>query len=158
MNAIDLAYLAGVIDSDGSITINIAREAARRNVKCSPTYQEVICCGQVQTEAVYLLQALFGGSISVTPPRAVGRKPLYGWDARCKLAVIAIRALLPFLRIKRRQAEIVLQLRAIKDRGRTANSELIDGHRYLTAATLSEMEALTREVRSLNDTRYPIKG
>jgi hypothetical protein len=155
MTKTDLAYLAGVIDSDGSITINIDRGLERKR-RLAPAYQEVISCGQVNTEAVYLLKDLLGGAVRVTPARADGRRQIYMWQASCKIGADAIRTLLPFLRIKRHQAEIVLSLRAIKDRGRTANTELINGHRYLTASVLSEMESLARKVRSLNDTRHPI--
>lgn len=158
MTELELAYLAGVIDSDGAISIIIDRWRTKTGGK-SPAYQEFIAIQQVQTEALEMLAGAFGGRVRWQKPQAVTRKPTYAWDLRNKSAVGAIRSLLPFLRIKRRQAEIVLALRAIKDRGRKANTEARAGvlrTRFLRPTVLAEMESLARQVRALNDTRHAL--
>lgn len=99
-----LAYLAGVIDSDGCITIK------RRRVKTAAEWnmQACIFVRQVTDQAVTLLQQTFGGRINLRPSGPCGR-PLYHWEADRVRAANVAKALLPYLRIKRRQAEIVLE-------------------------------------------------
>ena len=167
MNEIDLAYLAGVVDSDGSITIG-AENARRIASNKSPRFFEIITVRQCDKEAVYLAQELFGGNITIGKPGSLSGRPSYDWYLYNRKACAAIRTLLPYLRIKRRQAEIVLALREVKDRGRTANTALEDvgipvngrygntrplRRRYLRPEVLAEYKALTIQVRSLNDTR-----
>ena len=54
MKEIDLAYLAGVIDSDGSLTIGV--DMMRNRGNSSPRFFEIITVRQCDTEAVYLAQ------------------------------------------------------------------------------------------------------
>src|ERR1051326_5573144 len=166
--AILLAYAAGVIDSDGSITI--ASDTWRVRVKgCSQTYSENVSIGQCDSQALDLLVELFGGKLRVEKPRTEGRRAMFYWSATDKRAVKALTELLPYLRIKRRQAEIVLRLRDLKNRGREFNTYLEESpcirhtrwgprefrRRFLKPEVIAEYDALLREVRALNDTRYP---
>ena len=150
MNKIDLAYLAGVMDSDGSITID--KNTWRvRTLNQSPAYQEMLCISQIHPGAVQLAQELFGGSVSTQKPRGIGRQTMIRWQARNKVAVAAVKALIPFLRIKRRQAEIILLLRGIKDRGRNANTCCTGPHiRTMLPNVAAEMDELWFKIRELN--------
>jgi hypothetical protein len=163
-----LAYLAGVIDSDGSITVKYAK--TRESKGFAPDFAEYITITQVNPEAIELLYKFFNGSnITTKKGGSAKSRPLYRWNASNRSAVQVIKALLPYLRIKRRQADIVLRLRTIKQRGRNANTYLEEmpilrntrwgvrpfRRRFLKPEVREEMMALVVEVRALNDTRTP---
>lgn len=156
MKKIELAYLAGVMDSDGSFSIAIDTWRQRKFGQC-PAYQEIVAIGQCDKQSMELLQELFGGTIRCQKSSGPNRRPVYYWQASNKVAIIVVRALLPYLRIKRRQAETLLALRKIKDRGRYANTKPsnIPHGRTLKPEVQAEMDKLARQIRSLNDTRFP---
>lgn len=156
MNEIEYAYLAGVLDSDGSFSIAIDTWR-QRHLGRNPAYQEIVAIGQCDPQAIQLAKELFGGSVRAEKARAENRRPMFYWQATNKIAVECVRALLPYLRIKRRQAELILALRAIKDRGREENSELTRPRvRTTKPAVLAEMAVLAVAIRQLNDSRFPL--
>jgi hypothetical protein len=112
-----LAYLAGVMDSDGCFTIirNTYAQRVRGDAKC-PVYQESASIKQVEPQAIELLKPRYGGCCYLEHPEK-GR-PLYKWEGRNRVAIALVRDLLPYLRIKRKQAELLLALRATKDDAR----------------------------------------
>lgn len=155
MTELELAYLAGVADSDGSITIGVDKWAGVGRNRSAPRFFEIIAIRQCDTEAVHLAQELFGGNITIGKPGSLRGRPSHDWYAYNQRACVVIRALLPYLRIKRKQAELVLALRDIKDRGREANTNRGDGRtRVLKPEVLAEYQRLTVAVRSLNDSRH----
>jgi hypothetical protein len=151
MKKLDLAWLAGVIDSDGCITIDKNTWRVRTLGQC-PTYQEMIALSQITPEGVHLAQKLFGGSVGIQKPRGISRHPMYRWQARNKIAIVAIRSLFPFLRIKRGQAEILLRLRRVKERGSQANTKPsgIPRGRTLLPEVQAEMESFWLNIREAN--------
>src|SRR5262245_59786166 len=153
---IELAYCAGVMDSDGSFSISIDTWRQRKLGR-TPAYQELAAIGQCDLQAIELLHELFGGSIRREQSRGVYRRPVNYWQVGNLKAVNAARLMLPYLRIKRRQAELLLALREIKDRGRIANTELVRPKvRVLRASVVAEMDDLARQVRECNDSRRPL--
>ena len=108
MDKLLLAYCAGVIDSDGCITI----KKRRKKVPGKPdgaSYAPAIFVRQVERQAVELLHSLFGGNIRVHPPSTIGGRPLIQWEAVHTKAHAVAMALMPYLRIKKRQAEILCE-------------------------------------------------
>lgn len=100
-----LAYLAGVIDSDGCINIQ-----KRKAGKWAANYQPRVMVKQVTPQAPALLHETFGGSLWVQGPSARRGRPLHTWNVHSAAAGEALRALLPFLRIKPEQARNALAL------------------------------------------------
>jgi len=164
-NIATLAYLAGILDSDGHVSIAYISPAQNGPAALSPYYKEIISVGQVQPDAVDLLHRTFGGSRYLRKSPSAKWRPLHRWEISNKGAATTLVALLPYLRLKRRQAELVLKLRAVKDRGRAANTVSIvtgrrtrDGRRGLTINRVkpevaAEYPAIFSELRSLNVTR-----
>ncbi len=154
MDKATLAYLAGVIDSDGSISVRRSTYAMRRRGDTGqPVYSERVKVKQVSPEAVDLLGETFGGSRRVDKPSAKRGRPLFAWEATDKRAAEALALLLPYLRIKRRQAENCLSLRAIKERSKV--ERVAPGRGHVGAARRSdaisaEMEATYLRSRDLN--------
>ncbi len=124
-----LAYCAGVIDSDG--TIGIRRNTYSMRVvrdSTQPTYSEQICVKQVEPHAVDLLHSLFDGYRGMTDPTAKRGRPLHTWQVSDQKAATCLTALLPYLRIKRAQAENCLALRAVKEQSKRARVATGRGH------------------------------
>ena len=123
------AYCAGVIDSDG--TIGVKRNTYSMRVvgdSVQPTYSERVCVKQVEPQAVRLLKRLFGGSFYLGKPQVANGRPLWVWQVTDLRAAACLRALLPFLRIKRRQAENCLRLREVKEESKRARVAPGRGH------------------------------
>ena len=137
----ELAYYAGLIDGEGSIII--AKQTSHPTRK-TPMHVGILQVGMVTREPLDDLQRLFGGSVRVDKVRAPGYRPMYRWA--CTGRNITTRALLqlyPFLRVKKPQAQRVLDL----------NLNWLTPVRRdcgVSPVELQRREALYREVRQLN--------
>lgn len=93
----DLAYCAGIVDGEGSVSIHL--RSKRR------TYQIMVHVAMCEPNAVELLYRLFGGSLGVTKhaERENHRDQLI-WQVAAIKASSCLQLLLPYLRVKRQQA------------------------------------------------------
>lgn len=152
-----LAYLAGVLDSDGFITIR--RHAANSQYGNSFTFSEHIGVGQAAPHAVSDFQRRWGGSLKLRRRQTEGNwRPLYYWTVTNRLEFACVIALRPWLRIKSRQADLLLSIRASKMLPREQQRTVVTGFyggraRALSPDIIAAREAAWREVRSLNDRR-----
>lgn len=113
---VTLSYLAGAMDSDGCVSIKKSTYHIRvRKDSMNAVYSERLSLKQVTPQIPNLLCATFGGSVKLRASQSDNGKPLYVWAVTDCIAASAARALLPFLRVKNRQAELVLELRESKD-------------------------------------------
>lgn len=111
------AYLAGAMDSDGYFTIKKSTYHRRvRGDAVNAVYSEKIGLHQVTPHIPDLLCEMFGGYSYLAPPQKENGRPMYRWDITDTNAAEACRQLLPYLRVKRTQAETLLELRESKDR------------------------------------------
>lgn len=111
-----LAYSAGVIDSDGSIGIRRSTYAKRvRGDAHNPIYSARVCVKQVEPDAVQLMKGAFGGSLMIERSSLKNGRPFYYWEIHSRQAAAMLRMLLPYLRIKRKQAENCLALYMLID-------------------------------------------
>lgn len=106
-----LAYLAGVLDSDGYIGVN-----KRKNGKWAANYQPRVQVKQVDTEATDLFREAFGGHLYRHEPSAERGRPLWCWQVHSAACRPVLEALLPYLRIKRNRAENALALCEVNQR------------------------------------------
>ena len=142
---LDLAYCAGIIDADGTIGIKRSTYAMRvRGDAGAPVFSERICVKQVTSEAVDLLKSLFGGRRGIDNPSAKRGKPLHVWQVTDRQAVVCLRAILPYLRIKRAQAENCLALREVKEQSKVAKVARGRGHAGAAARPAHLTEAMER--------------
>lgn len=150
MSELIKAYLAGCLDCDGYFTIKRSTYAMRvRNDASCPVYSEKIGLKQVTPDVVELLYANFKGYKRIEKPSAKHGKPLFAWSVTDLQAVACIRSLLPYLQVKRLQAETLLVLRESKERTK---------HTRLPGSNVSPEERALREylfnnVKRLNDSR-----
>jgi hypothetical protein len=107
----DLAYAAGVVDSDGYIGVHRSDYAKRvRGDAGQAVYMPRVAVKQVTPQAVDLLHELFGGHRYDGSPTATRGRPLLGWAVHSAMAVRVCEDLLPYLRIKRAQAENAIEV------------------------------------------------
>jgi hypothetical protein len=106
------AYLAGVIDSDGYITI----QRTKKNKKlptgniCTNIYHCLkVGIAGTETQSHMLAKELFGGMIGSYKPKNDKHKTQYQWYLSNDLAVVFIKTILPYLLVKRAQAELALE-------------------------------------------------
>jgi hypothetical protein len=146
------AYLAGVLDSDGTIGVKKSTYKMRVTKDCTkPTYSERICVRQVENQAVALIQKTFGGGFYITKPSALNGKPLFTVALTDKKASAMLEKLLPFLRIKKQQALNCLKLRKTKDISNIARRfKKADGTRGRSNRDSNAMERLYQKSKTLN--------
>jgi len=107
--AVLYSYIAGIIDGEGSIRINKSftpRTIAVHRVK-SPVYNAQINLGMVDKEIPDLLKDTFGGN--VREERVPGMRSIWRYSLTGRNQLIdVLNNLLPYLRIKRKHAEVVI--------------------------------------------------
>jgi hypothetical protein len=125
----DLAYCAGVIDSDGTIGVKRSTYSMRvTGDSGQPVYSERVCVKQVQPQAIDLLHWMFQGSRLNESPSARKGKRLHVWQVTDRRAVVAIALILPFLKIKAEQAKNCIDLRGLKVRSQRERVPISRGH------------------------------
>lgn len=126
-----LAYCAGVLDSDGYIGVRRSTYWMRtRKGGAQPIYSERICVKQAEPHAVVLLHELFGGHLLMAKPAANTKRgrPLYSWSVTDLKAAECLKALAPYLRIKKQQAFNCLELRDAKNKSKKERVAYGRGH------------------------------
>lgn len=101
MKELELAYLAGFFDGEGSIGIMRRKKVKSKNY----AYYASISVGQKDKAIINTLQKHFRGGI-----HKVKRDGSYMWYCTDKTAYECIKQLLPYLRYKKPQAELVVSL------------------------------------------------
>lgn len=97
-----LAYVAGIVDGEGCISI--ASHNKRRN-----TFYPRVCVAMTKANKLLrLLKNKYGGSLLVHKLKS--RKVETRWLVTCRQAENFLRNIYPYLRIKQKNAELVFEL------------------------------------------------
>lgn len=145
MDPVVLAYLAGVVDSDGCITIYKNTHYQRKHsTSANPVYLVRVAVAQVEAEAVKLARGTFGGDLRHKLNNPGKSRQLLVWRAEHGLAFDVLSALLPYLRIKRLQAENALALRPFKFTHGWAPTPIVDGEPMVTAGEFARLSGFSR--------------
>lgn len=104
--ATDLAWAAGFVDGEGCIQTTVRMRSRNRR-----DYILGLYVGQVDPRPLYRLSELFGGVVYPKSSGPTERRPMFMWRVTGSTAEATLRALLPFLLVKREQADLALQLR-----------------------------------------------
>ncbi len=110
----DIAYLAGVIDSDGCIRVE-----RLKHKNGSVSYGAIVTVQQVESQAVELAWSLFGGARLVILDKRPNSQTMLRWTAKSQKAIKALVAVRPYLRIKTRQADNAIVLSKVIAKSRS---------------------------------------
>lgn len=133
----DLGYAAGFIDGDGCISIYLRTKSS----SLVPLFNVQLMANGVDERPLVRLQSLFGGVIHLKARNGpLGRRPIYCWVIQGKEAVESISILLPFLVLKREQAELAIKADA-----------LVREQRELLGFTNKDWKGYEQEVKELRE-------
>lgn len=113
MNA-DIPYMAGVVDSDGHLGVHVnwyKVTSGKWADSKQPTYQPRCSVKQLDPEAIEVFAEHFGGHSYVDQTNVKGsRRPINIWQVHSAATGRVLRVLRPYLRVKARQADLLLEL------------------------------------------------
>lgn len=142
ISKLDAAYIAGFIDGEGCI---FARRTKSRNT-------ESVACGiafSLTDHALLLqLQGLTGlGNVGKRPaPKNSAWKEQWYWEIPSQQSVKLLGVVLPFLKMKRRQGELLLELAGLKRKSTTKGQFNMERQLEIQA----EMQLLNRRGRAID--------
>jgi hypothetical protein len=110
IQAIQLSYMGGILDGEGTIRIDKMKSKAslRSNKRINPCYSVHMSLGMTDPRIPYMFYSVFGGSkrVECVPTR----HPVYRWHLRGnKSAYPVLKALLPYLIVKRNNALLAIE-------------------------------------------------
>lgn len=148
------AYFAGVIDGDGYVTISRHRRTVGPRYGHAPVYYSVkIGLSQTDRQVRDLLVAAFGGASCEYQPPNPKHKRWFIWNAEGRTARAALKALLPFLVLKKQQAVVGLAFTDLMaDQIRLRRRAKLPPAR-LTAEELTARHSLWLQMSALNQPR-----
>ena len=103
----DLIYLAGIVDGEGCVSVTYKTKARHERIR--------LTVSNTDRNLIDWLTSRVGGSVSKNQPKG-NRKPAYHWEIYSSKAFIVLTLLLPYLKLKKRQAELCLQFHTDKSK------------------------------------------
>ena len=131
----DYAYLAGIIDGEGCIN-------AYPNGRSNPVPRLTVS----MTDAVVIeWLVMFGGSMRLESSRTSG-KPIWRWTATANPLRVLLPRCLPYLKAKKGQAELLLELLALQQYG--------PGYSYAGGNQPKRQAEICQELKNLKGTTH----
>lgn len=146
------AYLAGLIDGEGCLGCYPFTQNGGR----LPSFSVKLGFTFATREPLDTVCAWLGAHWKVYPATSPNRSPRYRCHVSKSVTIIVLRACLPFLILKRRQAEIALEIEAI--RARHSPSRVHVGHakfRRMPAGAVKKMTRLVLALSALKSNKRP---
>ena len=133
-----VAYAAGFFDGEGHIRI------VQHSKRCR-TLMLQVSISQNCPEPLEFIAYLFGGTVSARTFRYKdGRRAMYGWQASSGVAGRFLMTVLPFLIVKRKQAEL-----AIEFRGTFGPQHVKGGQKRLASDVLARRVELAEKIKQM---------
>jgi hypothetical protein len=116
MKKTDLAYFAGIVDGEGSIVIHAQHQSKGKysDRKRMTSYVLTVSVANTNEWIIRQLQFSFGGYVGITAHRNAYRRTCYEWNITSVRAMNFLIMLLPYLKIKKPQAEIGIKFQKNK--------------------------------------------
>lgn len=125
-----LSYLAGIIDGEGSISIEIQSQSVRHNRNCD-YYSLRLLVVNTNMPLLTWIEANFGGTIRARPLVA-NRRACYVWNLCSHKAAAVLAACQPYMIIKAAHVEVFLEFAATMSRSHyRLSDELLERRREL---------------------------
>lgn len=109
----DYAYLAGMIDADGCIRINRVTKTPKGCSRPATYYSAEVSIAGTRRQPHDFASQVFGGSVRSYQPKNPAHRLLYSWKVNGPKASSALASLLPYLRVKRMQALLAIELQSV---------------------------------------------
>ena len=103
----DLLYLAGIVDGEGCVSVTYGTKSGHERIRLTVSNSD--------RHLIDWLTSRIGGSVSKNKTKR-NRKPAYHWEIYANKAFIVLTLLLPYLKLKKRQAELCLQFHTDKSK------------------------------------------
>lgn len=155
------AYLAGCMDSEGTLGIKRSTVHLRRGLSRNPDFHVRVSYTQTSPIVVDILKENFRGSINISK-RKDREKLFYRWQATDIKALICVNELLPYLKLKTEQAKVLFALNELKRKPKKAVLVPVSNRwggttmmpRYVTdPEVLKAEEELFNKIKQLNNIR-----
>ena len=150
-----VAYLAGIIDGEGSIYIGNFSSNPKTGTLHYQTNMEVT---NTDKGLIDWLMSNFGGRMNLYTPKQTpknSRKPVYRWIASGELLTHLCHLLLPFVVIKKRQCEIMIKMRETFEKTKVKKGKY--GANQVSAEILELRKSFFNDMRSLHCRNYSSK-
>lgn len=141
MSKTTAAYIAGLLDGEGCFSIHVHKNGRLRGC---------LMVGNADKEIIQWLRDSFGGAFAEINPSQPNRKKSYQWTLwkHSTIKEFLLR-IIPYLRVKKRQAEILYQFFKTFDERNYINLGYRGGLR-IQKETLKYRIQLLEEMRKLN--------
>jgi len=151
MREVDLAYIAGIVDGEAYIGIKKSDYHSRvRKDAINNEYHERIQIRMISEEAIKFLATVLGGNYyTEKKPSLKSGKPLYVYTASDRKAASILQVLLPYLKVKKQDAELVLKIRESKEDKRSFRRGS-PARRPMPREIVEYRESLYQEVKKLH--------
>src|SRR4051794_35904567 len=103
-----IAYLAGLIDGEAAVSLHGRKSRTPNGFYCTPGIQIT----NTHRPLLDWLTANFGGGVYGFREERINRKPCWLWCIHGAKARELLRAVYPFLIVKREQTRVILELYA----------------------------------------------
>lgn len=137
LSDVDLAYIAGFIDGEGCICVHRRGKVGEKE---KSIYAFIVTIANTDKSVIQYLHSVLGGCIANNNKRN-GHKTCYVLHLNPRKAYKLLKKLLPYLRVKKKQAELAIKLGDIitnKKHGRLTNEDVM------------ERELIRQEMQRLN--------
>jgi hypothetical protein len=146
-NEVTLAYLAGIVDGEGHISIDRSKPNIQRRV--SPRYQPEFVVVNTDRKLIDWLVLNFGGSVYTRKILKTNWKQSWTWKLGNQQAAEMCRQLIPYLMLKKEQAILLVDfMDNISPRVFGKGSKLSDEE-------LNRRDSIYEQMRKLTDSRHP---
>ena len=112
MTEAERAYLAGILDGEGCLAIYKQFQKATPIRAARWHFFPRVTVGNTRLELLFWLKQKLGGAVNVNTKQIGRRKTGYRWTCSDRRAIEVITLALPYLLLKRSQAELILSFRA----------------------------------------------
>lgn len=126
---VDLAYIAGLMDGEAYIGIKKAK-AYRCQDRVTPSYHARIGIRMVDEAAIRFIAETLGGWYYREKRAIPNRQALWTYQVTDRKAETILRALLPYLRVKRASADAVLALRDLQSRSKEHRTKVVGSRNF----------------------------
>lgn len=143
MPALDVRYVAGFFDGEGCIVISYSEASPKRSYR---KMSLMVSVAQKNPEVLYLIRGMFGGQIQIN--KRTGCHSLR-WSPRA--GGIFLKEIYPYLVVKKKQAELALQYRALVATG--CERRMGRSGSFIPEGRWNETVRIAEDIRSLRATK-----